>query len=371
MTCTLDRKQLVDLALSAGEKFLSPQTGLIHYCYEDERSKETIPLFENLCYCLALFRTHTLDHVLSAKERLKHLLAFQYEEGRFPVYLHQYPNIVGSYRTAYPLYLIDKHFAKVIEEPLRSQIRKELKLPLPPQTITSSKEAGLVALHRSALGQNLDPLKVLWDPILDLYCGPLGAERARQGEIETTLFDLFMGSSPRILKPHPIHLHASLVFYGEEEGDKVEIGAPEPLGKGYHLFRYAWAEGDHLHTLVCQDKEIKKEGMTFIYQEKIPDEKHFNELTFYTDRSPEKTILINGEKGTIFSLGDRVTIHTPSKTVTLTFHLAEGEGDFLGQLSFGNRPAQIETRDFVAYDWKITLRTLRRLSTVKIGMHIQ
>lgn len=368
MTSILDRRQLVDLALSAGRKFLSPQTGLVHYCYEDERSKETIPLFENLCYCLALFRTHALDHVQEGKERLEHLLAFRYDDGRFPVYLHQYPNVKGSYRTAYPLYLIDQYFAKVIEEPLRSKIRKNLELPLPPKVITSSKEAGLMALHRSCLGQNLDPLKEFWDRGLNLYIGPLGEERQRQGEIETTLFDLFMGASPRILKPHPIHLHAALVTYGEEVGESVTAQPSEPVGKGYHLFRQVWEEGDHLHTLVCQDKGIKREELTFIYPEEIPNEKELNELTFYTDRHNEKTLRINGEKGTVFHLGDKVTIHTPSKTLTLSFHLAEGEGEFLGQLSFGNRPSQIETHDLTAYDWKITLRTLRRSENLKLEL---
>lgn len=368
MTSTLDRRQLVDLALSAGQKYLSPQTGMIHYCYEDENSKETIPLFENLCYCLALFRTHALDHVQEGKERLEHLLAFQDVDGRFPIYLHQFPKITGSYRTAYPLYLINKHFAKVIEEPLRSKIQNNLQLPLPPKAITSSKEAGLMALHRSSLGQNLDPLKKFWDPTLNLYIGPLGEERERGGEIETTLFDLFMGSSPRILKPHPVHLHAALVTFGDSEGEEVVAESPQPVGKGYHLFRQVWEEGDHLHTLVCQDKKMKREEMTFIYPKEIPNEKELNELTFYTDRHEKKTLLINGEKGTIFQLGDQVTIHTPTKTITLSFLITEGEGDILGQLSFGNRPAQIETDLLTAYDWKITLRTLRRTENLKLEL---
>lgn len=371
MTKILERRELVDLALSAGQTFLSPQTGLIHYCYEDERSKETIPLFENLCYCLALFRTHALDHVQEGKERLKHLLAFRYDDGRFPVYLHQYPNVRGSFRTTYPLYLIDKYFAKVIEEPLRNKIRQNLELPLPPKLITSSKDAGLLALHRSCIGENLNPLREFWDPSLNLYIGPLGEERQRKGEIETTLFDLFMGSSPRILKPHPIHLHAALVYSEEEEGDPALPQNPEPVGKGYHLFRQVWEEDNHLHTLVCQDKEMKREEMTFIYPTEVPDEKHRDELTFYTDRKEEKTILINGEKGTVFRLGDEVSIHTPSKTIVLSFHLIEGEGDFLGQLSFGNRPSQIVTHDFTAYDWKITLRTLRRANDLKLVLSLE
>ena len=367
-----DRRALVDLALSAGKRYMSERTGLIHYCYEEGSSKETIPIFENLCYVLALFRTHVLDHVLEGKERLKHLLAFQYEDGRFPIYLHEYPNHVGSMRTAYPLYLIDKHFSKVIEAPLRSAISKNLTLPLPPETLSSSKEAGLIALHKSALGHTLAPLEEFWDSTLDLYVGPLGDERQRAGEIDTTLFDLFMGKSPRILKPHPIHLHAALVFYGEEEGDPVTETAPLPVGKGYHLFRKVWQEGDFLHTLVCQDKKMARDEDLFVYPEEIPDEKSLRELTFYTNRHQEKELYINGEKGTVFRLGDEISIVSPENALTLIFTLAEGEGEVIGQLSFGNRPAEIRGSECLgpAFDHKISLRTLRRSSSLKVRLQI-
>lgn len=370
MTVAIDKRKLVDLALDAGRRYLSPQTDLIHYCYEDERSTDTIPFFENLCYCLTLFRTMVGDHVQEGKERLKHLLSFRNEEGRFPVYLHQYSKGIGSYRTMYPLFLIDKYFHKVIEEPLRSEIRKNLTLPLPPEEITNSKEAGLMALHLVCHDHPLDSLFPLWDFENELYSGPLGDERQRKGEIETTLFDLFMGHSPRILKPHPIHLHASLVFPSEnnKKTSPVISGSPKPVGKGYHLYRKVWKEDCHLHTLVCQDKNIICEGQIFTYPEVIPDEKNRMELTFYTDRADGKTILINGEKGTVFKLGDVISVITPAKTLKFTFKIVEGEGDFLGHLSFGNRPAQIETHDFTAYDWKIGIRSLRRTSTLRLEL---
>ncbi|MDJ0651431.1 MAG: hypothetical protein QNJ27_00200 [Simkaniaceae bacterium] len=366
MTVAIDKRKLMDLALEAGRRYLSPQTNLIHYCYEDERSTDTIPIFENLCYCLTLFRTKMQDHVREGKERLKHLLAFRDEKGRFPIYLHQYPKGMGSYRTMYPLFLIDKHFHKVIEKPLRSELRKNLRLPLPPTAVTNSKEAGLVALDLVCHDSPLDALFPLWDFENELYSGPLGDERQRKGEIETTLFDLFMGHSPRILKPHPVHLHAALVFSAGNHRpvSPIACSCPRGVGTGYHLYRKLWKEGNHLHTLVCQDKNMLCTKNTFTYPERIPDEKNRMELTFYTDRAEKKTVLINGEKGTVFRLGDVISISTPVKTVKFTFKLTEGEGDFLGHLSFGNRPAQIETDDLTAYDWKIGIRSLRRTATL-------
>lgn len=368
MTTTIEKRKLVDFALEAGKRYLSPQTDLIHYCYEDENSTDTIPLFENLCYCLTLFRTFIGDHVQEGKERLRHLLSYRLEDGRFPVYLHQYPKRCGSFRTMYPLFLIDKYFHKVIEEPLRSDIRKNLNLPLPPIEITNSKEAGMMALHLACQGFSLDVLAPFWDFDRQLYVGPLGDERQRKGEIETTLFDLFMGSSPRILKPHPIHLHASLVFSQEEGKERFNVSRaiPQPVGKGFHIYRKVWKEGGHLHTLVCQDKNIIQEENVFTYPEEIPDEKSRMELSFYTDRAEEKTILINGKKGTTFKLGDTLSVITPDKTLNFSFKLLEGEGDFLGHLSFGNRPSQLEVHGFTAYDWKIGMRSLRRTAKVKL-----
>ena len=361
---------MIELALDAGHRYLSAQTNLIHFCYEDERSKETIPIFENLCYVLALFRSLTQANVQEGKERLKHLLSYRSEAGHFPTYLHQYPKDSGSYRTLYPLFLLDKHFHRVIEEPLRSEVQKHLTLPLPPEMITSSRDAGLMALHLSCQGKGLDSLAPYWDPDKQLYRGPLGSERQRKGEIETTLFDLFMGSSPRILKPHPIHLHASLVFPHDPIAHfpKIAHRLPKPVGKGFHLYRKVWEEKEHLHTFVCQEKEITLQGNVFVYPEKIPEEKKRMELSFYTDYHPNTEIRINGEKGTVFRLGDRITIHTATQTHTFSFEIVKGEGTLVGHISQGNRPSQLLTHDFTAYDWKMGLRTLRRSKTLSIEM---
>ncbi len=369
---TLEKRRVVELALEAGRHYLSPQTNLIHYCYEDERSTDTIPLFENLCYILALFRSLIGDNVQEGKERVRHLLAYRLEDGRFPIYLHQYPTGYGSYRTMYPFFLIDKHFHRVIEEPLRSEIRKNLTLPLPPDEITSSREAGLMALHLTCHDKKLDSLAPYWDPNMQLYVGPFGDERQRKEEIETTLFDLFMGSSPRILKPHPVHLHASLVFPHDQITDfpKISHITPKPLGKGFHLYRKVWQEGEHLHTLICQEKKMTLKDNVFVYPEEKPEEKKGMEISFYTDYHPDTEIRINGEKGTVFKLGDLVTIHTATKTLTLSFEIGEGEGILLGHISRGNRPSQLLTHDFTAYDWKIGIRTLRRSKILRLSFSV-
>src|SRR3569832_1741282 len=81
----------LELALRAGRARQSPQTGFVHHSYENlERSAETIPVYENFCFALALFRTKTVENVLEAKNLLERLLAFQTAEW-FPLFLHDYP----------------------------------------------------------------------------------------------------------------------------------------------------------------------------------------------------------------------------------------------------------------------------------------
>ena len=364
-----DKRLLIDLALEAGKKYLSPQTGLIQWCYQDEKSTDTIPLYENLCYCLALFRTVIGDNIQEAKERLSHLLAFK-REGRFPTYLHEFPQLGWSTRTTFPLQLILKHYGAILGDKLRKELQGLAQLPSAPDSIASSKDGTLLALHLQHDEKSLDPLVPFWDPVFQTYSGPLNDEYQRGREIDVTLFDLFMAQahgtfSPRLLKPHPIHLHAALVFPSLHPLNPCSNThcVATPHGKGFHHFRTIWQEGEDLLTWVCQDKKLSYNKGMFTYPEEHPEDKERNELNFFVSEHPSIDIQINGEKGTVFRLGDRVQI-APGKSFSL--ELAEGEGDFLGHISKGNRPAQLLNHDFTAYDWKISLRTLRRSSRVKV-----
>jgi len=355
-----DRRQLIDLAIDAARSFESSQTGLIHYPTPD-----TIPLYQNFCFCLALFRSLIGDNVQEAKEKLSHLLFFMDENGLFPTYLHEYPKRCPYARSSFPLKLIEKHFGHILGHEIRTKLKAVAPLPLPPKDILSSRGAGAAALHL----EDLDPLTPYWDPELNIYSGPLNDERQNKGEIDLSLFDIFMGNSPRILKSHPVHMEAALVFSSRPvEFSCAHHPAPIPHGKGYHLFRKAWKEGDHLHTLVCQEKKMTLEGDILIYPEEIPDEKNRTELSFFVNYHSSNTITINQEKGTVFRLGDSVQIGNSWK---LSFEKIDGEGDFLGHISRGNRPAQLDTDITHAHDWKISIRTLRRTSDLRLRLVLQ
>lgn len=91
--------QLVQLATVAGRYFQSSQTGFIHY-YErptdETQQRDTIPLYENFLFALALLRNHKTENRHEGIQLLTKLLAFQVhtgeQEGTFPIYLHEYPN---------------------------------------------------------------------------------------------------------------------------------------------------------------------------------------------------------------------------------------------------------------------------------------
>lgn len=383
MTTLLDSKhQLLELALTACRTRLSSRSGWVHFCYEDPDAVDTIPYYENLCYSLALFRTCVGDQVQEAKERLDHLLSFD----TFPTYLHEYPKTGTTQRCYFPLYWISKLFSGVIEKPLRVRLEAALAKIQPfkkPEGILSSRDAASLCLHLQLEGKSLHALAPYWEENLQIYTGPLLEEKQYKNTLEVTLFDFFMAAatgrfSPRLLKPHPVHMHAALIFPTEALEPKgcITIPSYDPASgersKGFHLFRHVWegSEG-HLHSFVCQEKHHHFDPYIFTYPEEIPDERQGVELAFFVDYHPDVTLLVNGEKSTVFQLGDQVTIQTPKKTVPLTFKVLEGEGIFMGHISRGNRPAQVCTQGFTSYDWKISIRTLRRSSKLKLALLVE
>ena len=92
------KRRMVELALHSGRKRQSKQTGFVHYCYESSTSDphDTIPLVENFCFALALFRSRLVESVQEGKRLLEKLLAFEIG-GNFPLYLHEYPHCKDIY----------------------------------------------------------------------------------------------------------------------------------------------------------------------------------------------------------------------------------------------------------------------------------
>lgn len=358
--------KIVDLALAAGKKRQSTQTGFIHYCYEGLDRHDTIPLFENFCFALALFRTRLSENVLEGKAILEKLLAFQVGSN-FPVYLHEYPlcrdRKVG--KRIYPvIHWIIHDFAAVLGD-LKPRLETLLEILEKPVLLESpqSPEEWAEFLIAAQIDK-IDPTPAFryWDRSAFVFNGQQKQER---GEPALTLYDLFMGQltgafSKRALTDHPLHLKAALVYPFEASDDSF-VGPQVPR-------LYYWGDGAYTHSLCFESKgDVTEEGIIVLPQEYEPDAM---EAAFYCNAHPDNQVFIEGQKATTFQLGQTVQIFSGNlKKFDLVFQLVEGEGDFVGHVFRGNRSTQVAAKGhdrYETYDWKISLRTVRRSPHCKL-----
>ncbi len=141
-------------------------------------------------------------------------------------------------------------------------------------------------------------------------------------------------------------------------------------------FRLIAGSPDRLHTMVCQGGKFIREEFSesrqglelfFYFDENngADEREKSRDICFYMDDHPNWSISFNGMKGSIFELGQTVSIHLKDAlTLLVTFELVEGEGQFMGHVAKGNRPSQFqlvaEEKHFQAYDTIVFLRTVRR-----------
>lgn len=364
---------MIDLVVAAGQKRVSARTGFVHL-YPGEEFTDTIPTYENFCYAFALMRQKTAEGVLSGKELMGRLIAFQSPDGNFPTYLHEFPKshdfhlhlkvapiLVYTLRLFSPVLsdlkekietALEKILAKAPEKSLwghRYSALKGIALESPFKPCTSSEWTEWM-ISEQLMGRKQFDLP--YDPDLHLFKVNSSQEKKepRPHPIEWLLAE---GSySPRLLKDHPFQLLSAPLF-------PVEY---KPIEWEEEKFRLFW-QGSSLHSLVGR-------GLVFDLKEYEMGRNDLFEVAFYCDRSDETSIFVQGKKGTTFRLGDRIAIRTPQKTIELTFHLKEGEGDFCGHIFPSNRPEQI-AKGLEAYDWQIGLRTLRRSSPARIEVDVK
>jgi hypothetical protein len=127
-------RQLNELALQAGRKRLSSQTGYIHYTYQalSEETHYSIPTVENILYVLALLQSKSTENMLEARTRLDKLLFFQnksdpFQCGNFPIYLHEYPICHDAFVGVHllpPFYWILKNFGSILGSDLKDKLEK-------------------------------------------------------------------------------------------------------------------------------------------------------------------------------------------------------------------------------------------------------
>lgn len=380
------------MAITAARARQRAQTGFVHYCYESQGEEhDTIPLFENLSFVLALLRSRLSEHILEGKTLLRKLLAFEVE-GHFPVYLHEYPECRNPMlsQKIYPLfYWIFTDFKGILGEELREKLEGLLRKITPPNVPLAPTSAAewadyLVALQIQGLSQeSLDQAARYWHSGLCAYIGPIHSQRQERGEPSLTLYDLFMGQlfdvlPQRALVDHPVHLQAALVRpFACSSGPRSSPSIVQNNEGGLFL---AWGGEKQLHTLVCFPKKALFEAESaslflFTLSESPSQEgEEKREISFFCNIHEENRILVEGMPATTFQLGERIQILSRGVTMELTFSKRSGEGMFFGHLSRANRPHQRSSemkRSFTTYDWQIALRTVKRSAPCIIEVRLK
>jgi hypothetical protein len=397
-----------ELALKTGRALQSEQTGWVHWCFEAD-SRDTIPLFENGCFALALFRSRMSDAVLEGIELIKQLLAFEIE-GHFPVYIHEYPKVrdqMVGLRLAVLFYWIRKDFGHVLgglkedidgalERILRAERSERLpdwaearleflagKEIVPLSTPKWPADFDEMLLTLQMVGELPLELAEQWDPELGIFCGPGLKRFQEQSEPALRFRDLFFGSwagrfPARVLRDHhPIHLRGALIRpitepFPEGERNRVQLQPESELPLAIY-----WGDESVTHSLVLARKHLQVEGsaeeLLLTLPEELPEDgdKSF-EIGFFLNLHPDHSITVEGEKATTFQMEEKVIIE--SKKMRLTLSFSAEEGHFFGHIFQGNRPSQLSNkgeRHFDAFDWKIALRTCSRPErcSVRVALH--
>jgi hypothetical protein len=351
----------VEIALKAGRLRQSPVTGFVHHCYENiDRRAETIPIYENFCFALALFRTKIAENVLEGKSLLEKLFAFKTLEG-FPIYLHDYPHCKSrslQQKLSIVAKFLLRDFSAVLGDGLRGKL-EEISLP-----IEKTEEWADFLIRSQLTGEDPTPGLQGWDSQALCFVGPQKQER---GEPQVTLYDLIMGEwtgmySKRATVDQPVHIQASLIY-------PKAVTASEVAKKWSRLF---WGENGRTHSALLDAKgNILEEGDTLIID--LPEKEVHDEIeiSYFIDRFPGAQFSVAGLKSTTFQLGETLRVQSAGKSFGLTFSLVSGEGRFWGHLHLGNRPGQIGCKDadkHEAFDWKIALRTIERTKPCQIEM---
>lgn len=413
------KRKMVDLNIAAARKMQSPQTGYVHLNYESHDRHDTIPLLENFCFALALFRSRISESVLEGKTLLENLLVFEVE-GNFPVYLHEYPQckdrdfalsllpvfhpLIADFRTALgePLSIrlemligrILSHGYKMhAQRPLCKSSEFRLKSYFsgvsPSSWIPNSAEEWAEALISCQMTNEsglLEEALAKWHPQLCTYIGPQHQDR---GEPKVTLFDLLMGHyhglySSRALQDHRVHLLASLIqpFEGKAPAACMQVPCHAIATDPAQPYAIYWGTAEKLNSFYLDPKQaqcaiVKNENAVEVTialpKKQISDSQDTVELSFFMNLNAAQEILIQGAKATTFQPGDRIDLLSADLRLSLEILPEKGEGTFFGHILRANRPNQKgKNLKYETYDWQIALRTIRRSEecTLKIVLKL-
>ena len=328
------KKQLrfIDLAMAAAQKRKSQMTGFVHI-------GDAIPIYENVCFAMALFKQKKGDTVLEAKELILRLIEFQSKEGNFPVSLHEFPvchDIKMGLKIA-PIFIrilkqfesvLGLEFSKKVNESLEKifhfyadkQLKplwdfrlKILKNETYPCLDTSQFSAFDLWEYWVALQFVQIPVCDFYDPRLQLslrfYQYQDGLEPASH-LIDWCAAGTVGEFSSRLLKDHPLQIQLAAL-------DCIDI---QPFHSDQ---KFVWKEDVHLHSLFIGSIAKKIDDGIYVIEfdnEFCSQKEDLFEFSLFCDRSPDIQILVEGKPSTTFSFDQQITISSPSKSGLVLCH---------------------------------------------------
>ncbi len=344
----------IELAIKAGRARQSPLTGFVHHSNENtERASDTIPVYENFCFALALFRTKAAQSILEAKALLERLFAFQTPDG-FPLYIHEFP-LVKSRKLEQKLSIIAQFLLRDFSSVLGDLLRLKLESLIRP--IEKTEDLADFLIQSQLTGEDVEPALRLWDPTALCFTG---SQKQEKGEPAVTLYDLILGEwggkmSSRALHDHSAHLLAALIYPRE-----VSLTQPSDCWS-----RRFWGIGTPTHSaLLNTTGALLEEGDTLyidLSEKEVHDEV---EVCYFMSRWSGAPLT-----ATTFQLDEPVCIESGGLKFEMIFSLIEGEGRFWGHLHLANRPGQIGCKGALkheAFDRTIALRTIERTKPARI-----
>jgi hypothetical protein len=381
-----------DLALAAARKRRSPRTGFVHLFSTDATATDTIPLYENFCFALALCREKKAETVLEAKDLVSRLLAFQGGEGNFPIYLHDYPRCFDPHsglKIGAALCFLLREFGSVMGVELGEKMGAALRQVLHWASLKSwtplwerrlqalagnegfsfldlssltAEELWEETVTRSVLGQETE---IPFHETLCCFMGPTVGRR--QGGYEPIPFLVEWAVAPffstRLLADHPSQILLPLGFLARP---RIAASGPwdvtvDPHPRAAHWVQVLWGH-ERLHSLVLPrgSGRVRVATTKTGLELEIDLDPTAEEVAFYCDSVPEHRWAVDGRQGTVFRCGQSLTL--TSQELQITVQWEGSSNDFCGHIHRANRPTQTGisgASGHEAYDWKVFLRRLR------------
>lgn len=355
-------KKLKEIALERGREVQNRTSGFIH-------TNGMISLFDNLCFALLLIQSKVVDNVLEGHDIVRKLMAFQGENGCFPRHLHEYPTSASIHHQVlihHALCALGTKYEKE-KNALYSAIQESQDMLHPVMHALFTQNADYVPQDAREWSTYLllDAPKHMphWNNALSVPVLPKQQLVFAESSPIPTYVDLFLFAYYDTLPQRIFSMQTSDLLYAAflpEHFGELFVKETDDRWVGNTLF---CGEGEMLFPLTFVSKHaVSKSGdlLSFTIDEPHPVQLDDIECQLFFPRKGASFSVNSGKKST-FTFGESLTFSYPYGTVTLSFSLEEGDGDFMGHVAYGNRPGmQLEDKTFDAHDYVVTIRSMRR-----------